>query len=119
MGNGSLIIKEKRQFMKDYRLKENRMEVFKDFYWMHTKYKIHPGLVYLYLPEMAKAKNMTQEQRYWMAFLEGCTQNPNTVWAILNYFPNRPYTPEEVQEFTEFHGILKANLLLNLLNIMS
>ena len=96
--------------MKDYRLKENRMEVFKDFYWMHTKYKIHPGLVYLYLPEMAKVKNMTQEQRYWMAFLEGCTQNPNTVWAILNYFPNRPYTPEEVQEFTEFHDYAYSRL---------
>ena len=94
--------------MLDYRLKENRMEVFKDFYWLHTKFGIHPGLVYLYLPEMTKG--MTQEQKYWVAFLEGCTQNPNTVWAILNYFPNRPYTAEEVQAFTEFHDFAYSKL---------
>lgn len=87
--------------MIDYRLKENRMEVFKDLYWLHTRFGIHPGLVYLYLPEMTKG--MTQEQKYWVAFLEGCTQNPNTVWAILKYFPNRPYTEQEVKYFSEFH----------------
>lgn len=96
--------------MIDYRLKENRMEVFKDFYWMHTKFGIHPGLVYLYLPEMAKAMNLTQEQRYWMAFLEGCTQNPNTVWAIMKFFPNRPYTEEEVSTFEEFHNYVYSKL---------
>lgn len=80
--------------MTDYRLKENRFKLFKDFYWFHTKYKIHPGLVYLYLPEITK--NMTKEQKYWTAFLEGCTQNPNTVYAILQYFPNRPWTEEEI-----------------------
>lgn len=94
--------------VKDYRLKENRMEVFKDFYWFHQKYRIHPGLVYLYLPEMVKG--MTKEQKYWVAFLEGCTQNPNTVWAIIQFFPNRPYTAEEMKEFEEFHDYVYAKL---------
>lgn len=84
----------------DYRLKENRFKLFKDFYWFHTKYKIHPGLVYLYLPEITKG--MTKEQKYWTAFLEGCTQNPNTVYAILKFFPNRPQTLEEMQNFEAF-----------------
>lgn len=86
--------------MTDYRLKENRFKLFKDFYWFHTKYKIHPGLVYLYLPEITK--NMTKEQKYWTAFLEGCTQNPNTVYAILQYFPNRPWTQEEMSNFKKW-----------------
>lgn len=84
----------------DYRLKENRFKLFKDFYWFHTKYKIHPGLVYLYLPEITKG--MTKEQKYWTAFLEGCTQNPNTVYAILKFFPDRPQTEEEMRYFEEF-----------------
>ena len=86
--------------MIDYRLKENRFKLFKDFYWFHTKYKIHPGLVYLYLPEITKG--MTKEQKYWTAFLEGCTQNPNTVYAILKFFPNRPQTEEEMVNFEAF-----------------
>lgn len=86
--------------MLDYRLKENRFKVFKDFYWFHTKFKIHPGLVYLYLPEITKG--MTKEQKYWTAFLEGCTQNPNTVYAILKFFPNRPYTDAEMSDFEAF-----------------
>lgn len=84
----------------DYRLKERRFKLFKDFYWFHTKYKIHPGLVYLYLPEITKG--MTKEQKYWTAFLEGCTQNPNTVYAILKFFPNRPQTEQEMTEFEAF-----------------
>lgn len=84
----------------DYRLKENRFKLFKDFYWFHTKYKIHPGLVYLYLPEITKG--MTKEQRYWTAFLEGCTQNPNTVYAILKFFPDRPQTESEMSDFEKF-----------------
>lgn len=94
--------------MKDYRLPENRLEVFKDFYWLHSKYGIHPGLVYLYLPILTK--DMTQEQKYWVAFLEGCTQNPNTVYAILKYFPDRPYTEEEVKMFEEFHNYVYDKL---------
>ena len=88
----------------DFRKIEYRREVFFRFYKFHTMYGIHPGLVYLFLPEIAKRDNWNLEQRFWAAFLEGCTENPCTVWQVTRHFPNLPRTEEELTTFEKWHA---------------
>ena len=64
--------------MKDYRLPENRVEYFTALYQMNLEHKVMPGLVYLYMPELAKWFGWDDEQKLWFAFLNGMTQNPIT-----------------------------------------
>ena len=88
----------------DLRKPEYRKEFFFRFYEFHTKYGIHPGLVYLFLPKMAEHENWNMEQRLWVAFLEGCCENPCTVWQITRDFPELPRTEEEIQLFEKWHA---------------
>jgi len=64
--------------MKDYRRPEHRMEYFTELYRLNLCYGIMPGLVYIYLPELARRYGWGPEQRLWFAFLNGLTQNPIT-----------------------------------------
>lgn len=84
----------------DFRSKEIRKELFFQLFEFHTGYGIHPGLVYLFLPYLAKAQNWNIEQRLWAAFLEGCTENPCTVWAIMQFFPE---LPKNIDSFESWH----------------
>lgn len=74
----------------DFRKPEYRREVFMRFYEFHLKYKSHPGGVYFLFPYIFKKFNMNKEQRYWFAFINGCTQNPLTTWMIYQNFPEVP-----------------------------
>lgn len=71
----------------DFRKVEYRREVFLRFYEFHLKYNAHPGGVYLAFPWLAKNFNMTTEQKLWLAFINGCSQNIVTSWFIYNQFP--------------------------------
>ena len=87
----------------DFRKPEYRRELFSRFYEFHTSYGIHPGLVYLFLPELAERNNWSMEQRFWAAFLEGCTENPCTVWQVMQFFPKLPRTNNELGSFKNWH----------------
>lgn len=82
--------------MTDYRLKENREEYFTKMYQMNLEYGIMPGLVYLYMPELAKRFNWDMEQKLWFAFLNGNTQNPITSLRIMKEFPEVPNSVSEL-----------------------
>ena len=47
----------------DYRLRENRTKYFDALYTLNLNYGVMPGLVYLYMPELAKRYNWDTEQR--------------------------------------------------------
>lgn len=91
----------------DFRLPEVRKEVFFQFYRFHTSYGIHPGLVYLFLPYLRDKMSWTIEQCYWVAFLEGCTENPCTVYALLQWFPE---LPRDLNDLEKWHSEYWKNL---------
>src|SRR5580658_189438 len=64
----------------DFRQPQYRREVFLRFYEFHTKYKAHPGVVYLLIPELSKWLGWSLEDRLWFSFINGNTQNPVTSW---------------------------------------
>lgn len=72
----------------DFREPAYRREVFLRFYDFHLKWRSHPGCVYYLFPYIFKRLKMTQEQKLWFAFLNGCTQNPCTTYVIFNVFPD-------------------------------
>jgi hypothetical protein len=74
----------------DYRLPLNRLAYFDALYASTLKHGVSPGLVYLYLPELAVRKGWDEEQRLWFAFLNGLTQNPITSLALLEQIPECP-----------------------------
>ena len=88
--------------MKDYRLKENRAHYFTKLYEMNLLYGVMPGLVYLYMPELAKKYRWDTEQRLWFAFLNGNTQNPITSLRIFELFPEPPKTKQELASIGEW-----------------
>jgi hypothetical protein len=77
-------------FARDFRLKENRMDYFVELYKMNLDHQIMPGLVYLYLPELASRYGWNDEQKLWFATINGCTQNPITSMRIFNKYPEIP-----------------------------
>jgi len=86
----------------DYRLKENREAYFTQLYQMNLTYGIMPGLVYLYMPELAKKYHWDMEQKLWFAFLNGNTQNPITSMRIFRRFPEPPQNKVELQDLTDW-----------------
>ena len=82
----------------DYRKPENRMRYFKSLYNLNLVFKIHPGLVYLYMPELKKYYGWTDEQSLWFATINGHTQNPITSLKILEFMPAIPQSNIEWRE---------------------
>jgi len=82
----------------DFRKPEYRREVFLRFYAFHLKYKSHPGAVYYLMPWLSDKLSLTQEQKLWMAFINGCTQNLCTTWVIFNVFPDFSSVTEDSLE---------------------
>ena len=80
----------------DFREPQYRREVFLNFYGFHLKYKAHPGAVYYTMPYISEVLNYTQEQKLWMAFINGCSQNIVTTKIILDEFPDiSTYNPKD------------------------
>jgi hypothetical protein len=71
----------------DYRLPENRRESFLEFYRMHLEYKSHPGAVYQMLPAIAEELELDEDQRAWLVWLNGNTQNAVTSLLLLEAAP--------------------------------
>ena len=71
----------------DFRDIRYRREVFLRFYEFHLKYNSHPGGVYFAMPWLAKKYDMTMEDKLWIAFINGCSQNIVTTWLIWKEFP--------------------------------
>jgi hypothetical protein len=84
----------------DWRLPENRREAFIRFYSFHLKYKSHPGCVYALLP--AIAKDFDWEQRAWLVWLNGNTQNAVTSMLLLEAAP-RPQEWKRAVDFWNEH----------------
>lgn len=96
--------------MKDYRLPENRLEYFEALYKLNLKTGIMPGLVYLYMPALAKIYNWDAEQKLWFAFLNGLTQNPITSLRLFNQLPEVPPAGAALTKFDEWFNSEWATL---------
>jgi hypothetical protein len=84
----------------DYRQPENRLKYFKELYNVNVSNKVHPGLVYLYLPELKAYYNWDDEEALWFAVINGHTQNPITSLKILEFMPS-PKMSESEWKFAE------------------
>jgi len=73
--------------MRDWRLPENRREAFQRFYSLHLRYRTHPGCVYFWLPAIADAYGLDEDQRAWLVWLNGNTENPVTSLLLLEVAP--------------------------------
>jgi len=85
--------------MKDYRLKENRLEYFTALYKMNLEHGVMPGLVYLYMPELAERFMWDDEEKLWFATINGFTQNPITSFRIMGQLPECPPAGAALSKF--------------------
>lgn len=93
----------------DYRLPEHREKYFTELYQMNLEHKVMPGLVYLYLPELAAHYSWDEEQKLWFAFLNGLTQSPITTLRMFNQQPTVP-TDRELLGFALWFNAQWATL---------
>lgn len=84
--------------MIDWRLPENRREAFQRFYTFHLRNTAHPGCVYHLLPAIDSYFDMDDEQRAWLVWLNGNTQNAVTSFLLLEAAPR----PENWKKAVEF-----------------
>jgi len=82
----------------DWRLPENKREAFLRFYEFHLKYQSHPGCVYALLPALADAFDLDDEQKAWLVWLNGNTQNAVTSMLLLEAAP-RPQDWHKAVDF--------------------
>ena len=82
----------------DFRLPQYRREVFLRFYQFHLENRSHPGCVYYAMPWLAKEFKFDAAQKYWMAFINGNTQNIVTTWLIIKRFPD-PWSRKGLKEW--------------------
>lgn len=74
--------------MTDWRLPENKEEAFLAFYRFHLQHRSHPGMVYSFLPAIANAFDLDADQRAWLVWLNGNTQNAVTSLMLLEVAPH-------------------------------
>ena len=72
----------------DFRDVKYRREVFLRFYEFHLKYKAHHGAVYYCFDYLFDYLNCNEEQKLWIIFLNGCTQNIVTTFILYKHFPH-------------------------------
>lgn len=72
---------------RDWRLPENRREHFQRLYSFHLKYGTNPGCVYHLMPSVAAALDMDEDQRAWLVWLNGNTQNMVTSLLLFEAAP--------------------------------
>lgn len=85
--------------MTDYRLRENRPTYFNGLYATHLRYRVHPGLVYFYLPGLVKRLGLDEEGALWLALLNGITQNPITTLRMFQQLDHCPEPGEDLSAF--------------------
>lgn len=73
--------------MIDWRLPENRRESFQRSYTFQLTYRNFPGMVYSMLPTIADAFELDEDQRAWLVWLNGNTQNAVTSMLLLEAAP--------------------------------
>lgn len=83
----------------DFRNPIYRREVFLRFYGFHLKYKSHPGGVYFMFDHIKTELNLSNEDMYWLAFINGITQHIITSFEIFTKFRSFKSDPEEIQKF--------------------
>ena len=88
--------------MKDYRLVPHRREYFERLYRMNLEHGVMPGLVYLYMPELARRYEWDAEQQLWFAFLNGLTQNPITSLRLFTRLPGVPPAGAALKHFEDW-----------------
>lgn len=71
----------------DYRLKENRLKAFEDWYKWSIKYNDCDPSIYLLNYLFDRFEHNT-EQKLWICFLYGTTYYLPTAWIIWNEFPD-------------------------------
>lgn len=71
----------------DFRRPELRRDVFLRFYAWSLYHRSFPGGVHYALPYMAQQLGLDPEQRAWLAFLNGNTQNPVTTLLLFQAAP--------------------------------
>ncbi len=81
----------------DFREPRYRREVFLRFYEYHLKYRSHPGAVYYVMPYLIEEFNYGVEQRLWLAFINGVSQNIITSYLIVKEFPD----PSKLDTYAE------------------
>jgi hypothetical protein len=86
----------------DWRMPENKREAFLTFYRFHLEHQSHPGCVYALLPAIAEAFNMNDEQRAWLVWLNGNTQNAVTSLLLLEAAPH-PHLWRQAVDFWNEH----------------
>lgn len=94
----------------DYREPVNRRKYFSALYSLNLEHKVHPGLVYLYIPELRKKFKWSEEETLWFATINGHTQNPITSLRIFNKIPTLPKTDNEWSNFQEWFDSDWVNL---------
>lgn len=72
----------------DWRLPENRREAFQRSYTFSIKHRNFPGMVYSMLPAIADHFELDEDGRAWLAWINGCTQNPVTSFLLLEAAPS-------------------------------
>lgn len=74
----------------DWREPAHKREAFLEFYRFHLRYRSHPGCVYALLPSIAEAFDLDDDQRAWLVWINGNTQNVVTSLMLLEAAP-RPH----------------------------
>lgn len=82
----------------DWRLPEHKEEAFLTFYRFHLLHRSHPGCVYALLPAIADAFDLDDDQRAWLVWLNGNTQNAVTSLMLLEAAPR----PEDWRQAVDF-----------------
>lgn len=72
------------------------------FYLFHLKHRSHPGMVYSWLPALVDHYGMDDEQKAWLVWLNGNTQNPVTTKLLLDAAP-RPADWPKAAELVDTH----------------
>jgi hypothetical protein len=86
----------------DHRDKEHRYAYFDKLYELNLTHGVMPGLVYLYMPELAQRYEWDAEQRLWFAFLNGLTQNPVTSLRLFSQLPQVPPPGAALTRFSDW-----------------
>jgi len=91
----------------DFRKPEYRREIFLRFYAWSLKYQSFPGGVHYVLPHVARELDLDEEQRAWLAFLNGNTQNPVTTLLLFGAAPRPEDSDKAVAFLNEHWGALQ------------
>lgn len=89
----------------DYRQPSARRFYFEALYEMNLRYGVMPGLVYLYLPQLRKRLEWSEEEALWFAFINGNTQNPITSLIIFNRLEPPPHNAGSLTRFREWFSL--------------